>query len=430
MQRKNLIDNAYVVYFDKSMLNPDAIVAKGLFVRRDYSGDYLHVETLYFDEAYYIFQIGQPVMIKKDEWWNGRIVHDLRKTVYSLFVTMNVSTYCSYESIHKAIKDTPFQYSCYENYFTGNDARDMVTFFDLFCRYPKAVEYITKAAGTGLIDGKLNGGYTYGTLNWRGKTLFKMLKMNRQQLRECKQKDIELTFEMLKMMQMAKEDCSKFSMEQMHELGDAFGSSLEGLKEILKYSGFRKAVNYIYKQEKNSEKLIKSMVLRDWLDYISECKKLNMDLTESVLFPTDLHKAHENTTRQIKILANKEFDRKIAKRAKTLKTKYSYEAQGLLIRPAVSSMELIDEGVVLKHCVGGYAKRYAEGQTNILVIRKIDDLDKPYYTMEIIDDRIIQTRGLSNRMPDEEVAAFVKAFEQAKLIKANKPKKNKITIPA
>jgi hypothetical protein len=93
-------------------------------------------------------------------------------------------------------------------------------------------------------------------------------------------------------------------------------------------------------------------------------------------------------------------------------------------------MELIDEGVVLKHCVGGYAKRYAEGQTNILVIRKIDDLDKPYYTMEIIDDRIIQTRGLSNRMPDEEVAAFVKAFEQAKLIKANKPKKNKITIPA
>ena len=47
--------------------------------------------------------------------------------------------------------------------------------------------------------------------------------------------------------------------------------------------------------------------------------------------------------------------------------------------------EIISEGQALQHCVGGYAERHAEGKTTILFIRRKDNLDTPYYTLEIDD---------------------------------------------
>lgn len=109
--------------------------------------------------------------------------------------------------------------------------------------------------------------------------------------------------------------------------------------------------------------------------------------------------------------------------------KYSYENKslGILIRPAASTKELIEEGKALCHCVGGYASRYASGATNILVIRKINEPDKPYFTLELNRGAIVQVRGKHNCAPTGEVKKFIKAFELAKL---NKKGKDKKSIPA
>ena len=57
--RKNLIDRAYFVVFEKSVCDPNTIVARGLQVVRDYSDafNYMNVETKFYEEALYVFSV-------------------------------------------------------------------------------------------------------------------------------------------------------------------------------------------------------------------------------------------------------------------------------------------------------------------------------------------------------------------------------------
>lgn len=71
-----------------------------------------------------------------------------------------------------------------------------------------------------------------------------------------------------------------------------------------------------------------------------------------------------------------------------------------------SGTEIILEGKMLQHCVGGYVQRHADGKTNILFIRKKDEPDMPYFTVEVSNDyQIIQCHGYKNEAtcakPDE-----------------------------
>jgi hypothetical protein len=152
-----------------------------------------------------------------------------------------------------------------------------------------------------------------------------------------------------------------------------------------------------------------------------------MDITqESIFFPKDVHVAHQRTIERIKMKDNQKLNRTIMKRAKELEKDYCFELRGLLIRPAGSYRELLAEGNALHHCVANYGKRYADGQTIILFIRRASEPDTPYYTMEVHDNRIIQCRGLKNCNPNKAVSSFVKASESKKL----RNKKAKEKIPA
>jgi hypothetical protein len=151
-----------------------------------------------------------------------------------------------------------------------------------------------------------------------------------------------------------------------------------------------------------------------------------MDLkNERILFPKNLYDAHQRTIKLIKMREDKELDKKIMARFKDIQKRFSFEYQGLMVRPINSHKELIAEGKHLQHCVASYAKSLAEGKTTILVIRKINRPNTPYYTMEIWNDQIIQVRGLKNCNPNEEVKKLVDSFK-AKKLKASKKAKEKI----
>ena len=53
-------------------------------------------------------------------------------------------------------------------------------------------------------------------------------------------------------------------------------------------------------------------------------------------------------------------------------------------------VDLTEEGIKLHHCVGSYIQRVASGYTNIMFIRKKEDLSKPFYTVEITNDGSVQ----------------------------------------
>ncbi|ULO08916.1 PcfJ domain-containing protein [Paenibacillus sp. 19GGS1-52] len=428
--RKYLNDKAYFVYYEKSQLDPQSIIARGIYVNRNYSGDYLKVETRYEEEALYLFQQGKSRMYEAPSYWtSGKWFERSIKSRFSEYSSWSLAV-CNYESIAEAVQGTPFQYSTWESY----QDRDMVKFFDLFSRYP-CIEYLTKMGMRYFVTAKIYGAPTYGAINWKGTRADQVLKLDKQQLREIRDSKVELHPCTLRLQQISKKESSNIPLLELQNFAVKYGHCFEDIKQILKYTNLRRIIAYANKQlPKIREGLTtRSFSERDlfttWRDYIADGLKLEFDLAqEGTLFPPNLHQAHLNTIAQVKYKENVALDESIAHRADKLKH-LNFESNGIFIRPASSAKELIKEGEILIHCVGGYAVRYATGSTNILFIRNVEEPNKPFFTMEIKGEHIIQVRGKKNCDPTPEVEQFINAFKTEKMNKKPKVIKSKSSKP-
>ncbi|SDD88928.1 PcfJ domain-containing protein [Sporomusa acidovorans] len=431
--RKRLIDEAYFVYYEKSRLNPDVVVARGIYAVRDYSGDYRTVETQYMIRAWYVFEPGRSVMLHQYGFYSQaknmyQCAIERRKSVFSLGIQYSANHRDAFighcrDSIAKAVQGTSFRYSTWESYEC--EADDMVKFFSLYAKYP-CIEYLTKLGFEDLVIAKLEGYNTFGAINWREKSIFKVLRLTKKDLKEIRKENIELSPIILRLIQIANKDRSKLTLAEIVEFAKKYTCYFHDLIKILKYTSLKKADAYIVKQfsRKNADAngrkhwYQEQSIILTWRDYIADCRRLEMDLTcEQVLFPGSLYQAHQNTLAQVKIQGDLLLDKKIAKRVPGLAARYSFEFAGLFLRPAASTKELIAEGAALHHCVGTYGARYANGQAGIFVVRKASNPDKPFYTMEIREDKIIQCRGNNNCSANDAVSWFIEEFEKEKLKK-------------
>ena len=144
------------------------------------------------------------------------------------------------------------------------------------------------------------------------------------------------------------------------------------------------------------------------LDYWHMAERADRNLNDpQVRFPRDLVLAHDTMIPLVKALEDAPMHQKFRTRRKQLQ-KYSFQADGLLIRPAKSQKELADEGDALHHCVGSYAARHAGGKTAIFFLRRAAAPNEPYYTLELDEAKLVvrQNRGLRNCSRTKEVQAF------------------------
>jgi len=423
--RGSLIDSAIFITYDKSAIDNETIIARGYFVRRDYTKDYKSVKTTYSDLSRYIFEPGgKSSMITKYSYggWSIRNGYCSYKDGYG-----NYRDYTDKESILRAINNTRFEYSPYEIYMTHR--YDMTNFFYEYNRYP-IIEKLVKLGFQAIADSMIYRQSLAGSIRWKQTDIFKFLGLNRAEVKEIRESGIECYPRFLNVYKLNKLEKLKWDIETIKKVSNEF--DISELKKIKKYSGINKILKYCGQQlskEKNqwSEEDFKYRnrkdVLRTWLDYLEDCKKLNIDIKDdSVLYPKDIYNAHQNTIKQIEYQGDKLLNDMI-KRLASKREKYKFEYKNLLIRPALDSDELIEEGKILNHCVGGYAKNYAEDKTNILFIRKKNKPNKPFYTVEVAKDKVIQVHGKRNINPDEEVEEFIKAFKESRLSKTKKNKK-------
>jgi hypothetical protein len=427
---KHLVDEAYFTFYEKSIIDPNAIVAKGVFAVRDYGKSYQNVKTTYLIAAMYVFVPGLGgTMLKRKWFWygydgmnQGHLIKaaSARMLKKEHFYKFGFRWTYSRESIAEAVKGTPFQYSTWEHY----EHDDMTAFFDLYSRYP-CVEYLTKLGFGSLVQMKLNGYPTHGALYWHGKNLLKVLRLTKQDFTEIKKQKIIVNFDFLKTFQISKKLNWDLSLMEIDKLSVDFGAYyLDVFKTLTEIAPVRQILTYLQKQCENDKGSMLSR-LNDYRDYINECKQLKMDLTNhKVVFPKDLIAAHQETTVRIKFKSDKELAKKFKIQAKKLQ-KYYFEFEGLFIRPPQHFKELLNEGNTLHHCVATYTKQHAEGKTGILFIRNSAQPEKPFYTVEISKDRVMQVQGDHHREPTPEVKEFMEAFEAAKL-----GKKIKVRIPA
>ena len=348
-----------------------------------------------------------------------------RKSIcaFNINALANLNEYVDLYSISKAVEGNRFQYSIYEEYILGRDMKKAVIFFETYNKYP-LIESLTKMGFKNIVEMKINKISFKGTINWRAKTVFKLLKLDRGEVKEIQKKKIIIDRTLLKILQENKKNNYKLSIDEANKLSTMPSYYIERAKE---YSSLKKVLSYITKQfvinpgcSCSSVYYSETAVLSDWLDYLNDCKKLGIDLNKKDnMFPKNLYIQHQNFIKQIEYIKNKEIDCKIKERLKETE-RYYFEWNGLLIRPARSHAELIEEGKRMHHCVGSYAERYANGGTDILFIRRISNPDKEFFTVEVCNNTVIQVRGKRNKVQTNEVKVFMEEFTKARLHKKNK----------
>lgn len=170
--------------------------------------------------------------------------------------------------------------------------------------------------------------------------------------------------------------------------------------------------------------LPKFELLCDYIRSLKTLKDSDCDISEFPKFPEDssLGRYHDYAAEKVIECRDKlrfiKFQKVMAKRKKLGCTDGQYS----IMLPENGS-DLVREGSLLHHCVGGYADRVANGYTTIVFLRKNKDINTPFYTIEVDnDDKIVQIHGANNKWlgNDPDAIPFV-----AKWIKENELKCDK-----
>ena len=111
---------------------------------------------------------------------------------------------------------------------------------------------------------------------------------------------------------------------------------------------------------------------------------------------------------------NEEYQEKVLPKVK----EFEYSDDNYLIVACPELKDLIYEGTELHHCVGSYTDSVGHGKQYILFLRKKEEPDKPFYTINTsLDNRIIQIHGFGNCSVTEEISKFIDKW--AKKFKLN-----------
>lgn len=187
------------------------------------------------------------------------------------------------------------------------------------------------------------------------------------------------------------------------------------LRYLLRFQSPTKLWNVVHKYLENEHYIELADVLREYADYLREREANNDDLSNTIyLRPRNLYETYSRIRQQAEQKRDEEYINDmqakypdIKKRSEKIPKKYTFIHEGLVIRPAVDAKEIVMEGRILHHCVGSdnqrYLRNFNAGKAWILVIRHTDNLDEPYITVELENDKIIQWYGEHDTKLDKEI---------------------------
>ena len=183
--------------------------------------------------------------------------------------------------------------------------------------------------------------------------------------------------------------------------------------------------HYLVKQSEKSGDDI-SHILQVWKDYLSMAGKLRLDVYDSIIYRTsDLQRRHSEAVIQMeekkKEIRRRELEEKYVgfqEQLIALKEKYEFSAGEYQIVAPKSIDDILYEGDTLHHCVNktdNYFDRIASKESYILFLRKKENPEVPFYTLEAEPDGTIrQKRAEFDRQNKDidEVTSFLRLWQK------------------
>lgn len=351
-----------------------------------------------------------------EEYWNQKPP----QMYYNVWMTRDCPTY---PETFENIKGTEWQYSQLEKVDEmlgelnglGRTKMTLWDYLDVY-REDKWLEAMIKLNLGWIVYDRCAYYSTCRSYEIAAKTPYEYLRVYKHRIKDL-QAVSEFGFPKLesgnKLLKAFRAECelkADFTLEQCRYIATAT-IDVTQLRTLLTYTSLEKAANYVRKQLCHYGTTANTM--SHYVDYLSLRDQMGYDMTDSIiLFPRNLETAHDNLIEQSQ---KAETDKRKREKEKTFKRirdrfkkalkAYEYENEGLIIRPAKSASEIIDEGRKLHHCVGGdnYLSRHSKGTSTILLLRSTEHIRTPYVTVEITPDRkIAQWYGAYDKKPDKE----------------------------
>lgn len=147
-----------------------------------------------------------------------------------------------------------------------------------------------------------------------------------------------------------------------------------------------------------------------YFDYLDMTVKIyKSEFTEHMAFPKNLIKAHDDAVKKFNAIKHELDNQEYKKRLEQL-MKLKYRNKHLAIVVPMKLEEILFEGKKLNHCVGSYVDQVKKGKTTILFVRRTDDMETPFYTIEYSGDRIIQCQGKNHKNASDEIKEFTEEW--------------------
>lgn len=217
-----------------------------------------------------------------------------------------------------------------------------------------------------------------------------------------------ITYVQLKILRLLKEkDIKKIRYLERYT---SYGSTHD-LEEVSNYISLNRFIKYSKMHRKNIRMYL-------YKDYLRFAKGLGLDLKNNrYAFPKNLKEEHDRLAKEFEIKNKEMVNNAIIKRSKELSSN-TYKNSKFIILPAYSLNELQEESTQQNNCVRTYAEKYATGQCDIYFMRDIKKQDKSLVTVEVKNNRVVQSRIKNNKDPNEKQIKFLEKWEQKVLRKA------------
>lgn len=264
-----------------------------------------------------------------------------------------------------------------------------------WCTY-SSIELLYKAGLTNIVKDRAEE-KGCRAINWRANSLRRILKSTPAEIKQLQA--VNPTIEGFGLYKKAKGIFDGMRPEFI-PLIDEY-RAIERLEKMSEQINIQKAMEYMFEQE---------VRLGDYEDHLRLLAETGQRRNNRNLFPEDFAAQHEFLT-LLHADRNNPTTTELMKAAFKKVEYLSYSFDDLTISPAKSPSDLAKESSYLHHCVKTYSERVAGGRAYIFFIRKKDNPEMPYYTLQLSPDfEVVQCRGDHNRDMTENVKQFVQKW--------------------
>ena len=344
-----------------------------------------------------------------------------------------------YEPSLANIKKSAFKYCAIDRFLSKYPKSDIHGYFKAYRRYPQ-LEYLVKMQLWKLAEPLTANFYQTNDMDMAAARPEDMLGIQKKDIPYLVEQEGNITIlNICRLQKQTGHQFEKIYREWLYEILSVGYSShriYEQLLQIAEHMSIKRVINQLAKYvgykspddlEENYRKILGYHHLHEragkYLDYLQMRIELGYDLNNNVYSkPSDLDAAHQEMVMQSdakkikeKSMTADEKYTQIPKLIKQLSKVYMYKDEKYQIVIPKSASDIIEEGHVLHHCVGGdnYLRAHNRQTSTILFLRHSKNPDIRFVTIEIKKDHIVQWYGAYDKKPEEtEIAKWLRTYRE------------------